>query len=107
MQFLGKDDPSGQAREGEIIGQAHRLGESLVFAVFAEQSHSLGEALCRCCAARVVCEGDIASAYGGKAKDGAQKFCAASTDESTYAEYFSAVQNEGCAVRERSRQRDL
>ena len=100
-QFFGRDDPSGQAREGEIIGQAHRLGEALVFAVFAEQSHALRETLCGRGAGCVVREGDIAFADGVKAKDGAQEFCAASTDEAANAEYFSAVQDEGCALRER------
>ena len=100
-QFFRRDDPSGQAREGEVIGQAHRLGEALVFAVFAEQSHALRETLCRCCSGCVVREGDIAFADGGKAKDGAQKFRAARADEAANAEYFSAVQNEGRAVRER------
>ena len=107
VQFFGRDDSSGQAREGEVVGQAHRLGEALVFTVFAEQSHSLSEALCRCCAARVVREGDIAFADGVKAKDGAQKFRATRADKSTNAEYLSAVQDEGCAVRVRVRQRGL
>ena len=100
-QFFRRDDPSGQAREGEVIGQAHRLGEALVFAVFAEQSHALRETLCGRGAGCVVREGDIAFADGVKAKDGAQKFRAARADESTYAEYFPAVQDEGRAVRER------
>ena len=42
----------------------------------------------------------VAFADGVKAKEGAQKFRAARADESADAEYFSAVQDEGRAVRQ-------